>query len=100
MTFDEALCALRAARAFEGSQYERHAIDVFENGLYAVGVPVFATLDDALADWREAYEQELREDAGLIACGAMPSDAYSLECWWARIVDTQATRPLLTRYDP
>lgn len=45
--------------SFEGSIYERYAIEVYEAGLG--GVAVYASIEEALDDWRKDYEADRAE---------------------------------------
>lgn len=51
--------AMRTRRPFEGSRYERNAEHDYLQGLNCVGEAPYATLEDALDDWRFEYETDL-----------------------------------------
>lgn len=65
-TYDSAVALLLKQTPFEGSTYERHAIDVYEHGLHCVGIQQFMTLTEALDHWLEAYERDVHEMAQLM----------------------------------
>lgn len=81
MTYDHAVYVLRVARPFAGSVYEKNAIAVYEHGLFAPGAPVYASLDDALADWQADYERELADTARAIASGELPANPWHMVMW-------------------
>lgn len=81
MTYEHALYVLRIARKFEGSSYERDAMAVYEHGLFAPGVPVYASLDDAIAEARLDFERDLQDTARAIASGSLPANPWHIVAW-------------------
>jgi hypothetical protein len=82
LTYETAVEHLLKNNPFEGSGYERSAIDVYEHGLNCDGRQEFATLDDALGWWLEAYERDVHELAQLMdGCEAGNPFADALLKW-------------------
>lgn len=85
MTYEEDYAKLAEFLPFAGSKYELYAIEVFEHGMTAPGSPVYASCDEAIADWRVDYEFAVSEEARAVADGAVPF-AEAIACLsWAKV---------------
>lgn len=72
MTREQVIEALQAQMPFEGSFYERNALDVYASGLTSP-YPGYDSLDDALSDWKMEYDYNTGSAADeIIRSGEVP----------------------------